>query len=64
MGDTPTDRTLRRAVAISGGEAQLAATMNVTPEELRSWLAAESVPPTKAYLVALDIVARGFSPPR
>jgi DNA-binding transcriptional regulator YiaG len=58
--NTAHTRTLRRALESCGGNAQtLAEILRVTKSELSAWLAGTHVPPTRVYLAALDVVARG-----
>jgi hypothetical protein len=58
--DTAQTRTLRRALAAcSGNTKTLAEILGVPIAELAPWLAGKNAPPTRVYLAALDIVARG-----
>jgi hypothetical protein len=53
-------RTLRRALETCDGSTQtLADILRVSIADLALWLAGTEVPPTRVYLAALDIVARG-----
>jgi len=56
---TPKIRTLQRAAQTLGGERALAEALGVKPEDVARWLAGVTPPHDKAYLAALDIVARG-----
>ena len=51
-------RTLRQAAEVVDGEANLAATLKVSPEALRPWLEGEESPPIEVHLAALDLVTR------
>lgn len=57
--DNPGVRTLHRALGLLGSPEALAAALGVAPEQLQRWLHAGEAVPTKVYLAALDIVARG-----
>jgi DNA-binding transcriptional regulator YdaS (Cro superfamily) len=48
--------TLNRAVAILGGEEQLAYRLKVTPSHLALWLGGVASPPGDVFLKAADIV--------
>ena len=50
-------RTLERALGIVVTRERLAAVLEVSMEDLRSYLAGEKVVPDKVFLAALDIVA-------
>jgi hypothetical protein len=52
-------RTLYEALRISGSERMLARRLHVPLGELRRWLAAEDVPPTPVFLLAVDIICEG-----
>ncbi|HZM35345.1 MAG TPA: hypothetical protein VFC18_12735 [Burkholderiales bacterium] len=52
-------KTLRQAAEVAGGEAELAAVLNVPPETLRRWLDGAEPPPMEIHLAALDLVTRG-----
>ena len=52
-------RTLRQAAEVAGGEAELAAALEVAPEALRRWLGGEEPPPVEIHLAALELVTRG-----
>jgi len=49
-------RTLRRAVELVGGEAELAAQLGVTKKELDLWIRNFVRPPNDVFLKAADIV--------
>ena len=49
-------RTLRKAVRIAGGEAQLARALVVPEATVRTWLAGEILPPVDFYMAALDFI--------
>ena len=58
--DTAQTRTLRRALAACGGNTKtLTEILGVSIGDLSPWLAGKKVPPTRVYLAALDVVARG-----
>lgn len=52
-------RTLRQAAEVAGGEAGLAAALNVPPETLRRWLEGAEPPPVEVQMAALDLITRG-----
>ena len=53
-------RTLLRALQAYGGNREaLASQLEVSIPELSAWLEGSGTPPTRIYLQALDIVARG-----
>jgi DNA-binding transcriptional regulator YiaG len=52
-------RTLRQAAEVVDGEANLALTLNVSPEALRRWLEGAESPPIEVHLAALELVTRG-----
>lgn len=56
-------RTLQRAVLLAGGRDQLARYLEVSPEQLRRWIADETKPPLKAFLRAVDLVIEESAPP-
>ena len=64
--DTPTLRTLRRAVEVVGSPEALAEALHVSPEVVSAWLLGQLALPNDAYLRALDLVSQGphHSPPR
>jgi len=49
-------RVLRRAVEIAGGEARLAARLEVSPSRLSVWLSAQAPLPQAVFLRAVDVV--------
>jgi hypothetical protein len=58
--DTAQTRTLRRALDACGGNREtLARTLAVSAPDLALWLEGKQIPPTRVYLAALDVVARG-----
>ncbi len=48
--------TLRRAVAIAGGEQELALLLKVTPSHLALWVEGVEAPPGDVFLRAVDLV--------
>ena len=50
-------RTLQRALEISGDVRRLSRKLHVPMEELQEWLKGRDVPPTAVFLAAVDIVA-------
>ena len=54
-------RTLRQAAELAGGEAELAARLEVPPEALRRWLEGAESPPMEVHLAALDVVTKRLS---
>ena len=52
-------RTLRQAAEVAGGEAELAAALDVPPEALKRWLEGAEPPPMEVHLAALDLITRG-----
>jgi len=56
---TPKIRTLQPAAQTLGGERALADALGVKPEDVARWLTGVTPPHDRAYLAALDIVARG-----
>ena len=48
--------TLRQALTIAGSEEALAARLQVSPEQLHSWLESDDDIPTSAFLGAVDVV--------
>jgi hypothetical protein len=58
--ETSRTRTLRRALEACDGKPEaLANALAVTTPELSRWLVGIETPPTRVYLDALDLVARG-----
>ena len=55
---TPFVHTLRRAIRLTGGRAQLAQHLDVAEADISRWLRGEEAPPPRPYLAALDLVAR------
>jgi hypothetical protein len=55
---SPSIRTLRRAIAVMGSPENLAFALDCPLEELRSWLGGVATP-TRAFIAALAIVAKG-----
>lgn len=49
-------RTLHEALRLAGSERMLARRLQVPIAVLRSWLAAEEMPPMPVFLAAVDIV--------
>jgi len=49
-------RILQQCEVLSGGRAQLAARLDVHPQDLAFWLAGKSGPPTAAFDKAMDII--------
>ena len=58
-GDSPTARTLRRAVEVVGSAEALAETLGASPESVTAWLVGEQPVPNYIYLRALDLVSQG-----
>lgn len=56
--ETPSTRTLQRALETSGSVKSLAALLNTTVVQLEDWLSGKAMP-LAAYMAALDIVAHG-----
>ena len=56
--DSPTTRTLHRAMAMLGSPESLARALDCSVDELRSWLNGVETP-TRAFIAALAIVAKG-----
>jgi ribosome-binding protein aMBF1 (putative translation factor) len=54
-------RTLERARELAGGHEQLAAALHTSPEVLAKWFSGELVPPTKAFMAALELVSRSIT---
>jgi hypothetical protein len=48
--------TLRRALAIAGGEAALASRLQVSAGQLKAWLDGSEPIPVQAFLDAVDLV--------
>lgn len=57
--ETPSMRTLRRALLTVGGDEELARRLGVSRERLAKWVAGEEPPTVEAYATALDIFANG-----
>jgi hypothetical protein len=63
--DTPATRILRRAAETLGSEQALANAVEAPIETVAKWLSGDMTPSNGAFLIALDIVARGpFRPSR
>jgi len=58
MAENSVTRTLARALRAAGSLERLAGQLGVAPAQLSQWLAGAQ-PPTRIYLRALDLVARG-----
>jgi hypothetical protein len=56
--DSPSIRTLHRAMAMLGSPDQLALALDCSVDELQSWLDGAETP-TRAFIAALAIVAQG-----
>lgn len=52
-------KTLRQAAEVAGGEAELAAALNVPREALRRWLEGAEPPPDEVQMAALELITRG-----
>jgi hypothetical protein len=50
-------QALREAAYTLGSEARLAAFLQVTPAQLRGWLAGTASVPLEMYLLGLDVIA-------
>ena len=59
MNRKPILHTLRKALGIVGSRAELAHYLNVSAEDVSSWLNGETVPPPRPYLEAIDLVESG-----
>ena len=60
--DSPSIRTLQRAVEMLGSPAELARALDCSLEQLQSWLDGVETP-TRAFIAALAIVAQGRKTP-
>jgi hypothetical protein len=60
--DSPSIRTLHRAIAMLGSPAELALALDCSLEQLQSWLDGVETP-TRAFIAALAIVAQGRKTP-
>jgi DNA-binding transcriptional regulator YiaG len=60
--DTPSIRTLRRALVMLGSPEKLARALKCPVVRLQSWLAGAETPTTSAFILALAIVAKGRPP--
>jgi hypothetical protein len=49
-------KTLVRAAALVGGEAELAMRLTVPRNELHLWISGANKPPVEVFLMAVDIV--------
>jgi DNA-binding transcriptional regulator YiaG len=56
--DSPSIRTLHRAMDMVGSRAKLARALDCSVDELQSWLDGAETP-TRAFIAALAIVAKG-----
>jgi hypothetical protein len=56
--DSPSIRTLHRAIEMLGSADELALALDCSPEQLHSWLDGAETP-TRAFIAALAIVAQG-----
>jgi hypothetical protein len=59
MRENPYVRPLELARRVAGGDEQLAEALRTSPQALSTWLSGEAPPPMKAYMAALNLVARG-----
>lgn len=59
MASTVYTRTFTRALDTAGDISRLARHLDVKAEDLQGWLDGTAMPPTDAFLAALDLVARG-----
>lgn len=59
--DTPSNRTLHRALAMLGSEQKLATALECSIERLQAWLSGTEAP-TGVFILALAIVAKGRAP--
>jgi DNA-binding transcriptional regulator YiaG len=59
MNRRPIIHTLRKALGMLGSREELAQYLNVSIEDLSSWLRGESAPPPRPYLEAIDLVESG-----
>lgn len=57
MKRSPFIHSLRRAMIVLGSRDQLAERLDVSPEQLSTWLRGELAPPQRPYLAALAIVS-------
>jgi hypothetical protein len=65
MTDDAYTRTFRRAIETLGGVERLAKAIGASTAEIDAWAAGIEVPPTSAFLAAIDIVAHaGIVPTR
>jgi DNA-binding transcriptional regulator YiaG len=60
--DSPSIRTLHRAIAVLGSSEQLAIALDCPLAQLQSWLRGSETP-TRAFIAALAIVAQGRQAP-
>jgi hypothetical protein len=56
--NSPSIRTLHRAIAVLGSREKLALALECPVEQLESWLGGVETP-TRAFIAALAIVAQG-----
>lgn len=61
--DTVYTRTFRRAIDTLGDAEKLAKALGATAQEIETWVTGTAVPPPGAFLLAIDIVARGRAMP-
>ena len=47
---------MRRGAVAMGGQATLARALQVSPEQVRGWVAGDEYPPTEVYLRVLDLL--------
>jgi hypothetical protein len=52
-------RTLEKAARILGGQAELAAYLQVRREELAAWMEARNTLPSWAFITVVDLIASG-----
>jgi hypothetical protein len=56
--ENPYVRPLEQARRAAGGDEELAAALSTSTEMLSTWLSGETPPPMKAYVAAMNLVAR------
>jgi hypothetical protein len=58
MRENPYVRPLEQARRAAGGDEELAAALSTSTEMLSTWLSGEAPPPMRAYIAAMNLVAR------
>jgi transcriptional regulator with XRE-family HTH domain len=56
--ENPYVRPLEQAIRVAGGDEELAAALQISPETLSRWLSGESSPPMRTYMAAIHLVGR------